>query len=335
MSLPLEPVRWSPPPAPARARHLDGPHLQPPVGRLELPGAAPEDVVADDEGRLVVGLEDGRLVRLTRDGRLLEVLATTPGRPLGLEALPDGGLLICDEGTGLLRLDAGSEAPRVLVDEVAGTPLRFCSNVVAASDGTIYFTVSSRRHRLDEYREDLLEHSGTGLLCRLGTDGSVDVLRGGLQFANGVALSDDESFLLVAETAAYSLSRYDLTGPAVGAWTVLADNLPGFPDNISRGSGGITWVAIASPRDRTLDFLLPRAPVVRKVASGLPDMLQPGPRRTAWVLGIDDTGEIVADLQAPGDNYAFVTGVVELDGVLYLGSLEERAVAVMPLKAAD
>src|ERR1700712_2304572 len=179
VSLPLDPVRWSPPAAPARARRLDGPHLQPAVGRLELPGAAPEDVVADADERLVVGLEDGRLVRLTRAARLLETLAATPGRPLGLEALPDGGLLICDESIGLLQLDAGADAPRVLVDEVAGSPLRFCSNVVAAADGTIYFTVSSRRHRLDEYRDDLLEHSGTGLLCRLGTDGAVDVLRDG------------------------------------------------------------------------------------------------------------------------------------------------------------
>src|ERR1700712_4343284 len=113
VSLPLDPVRWSPPAAPARARRLDGPHLQPAVGRLELPGAAPEDVVADAEGRLVVGLEDGRLVRLTRDGRFLEVLATTRGRPLGLEALPDGGLLICDESNGLLRLPARAGGPRV------------------------------------------------------------------------------------------------------------------------------------------------------------------------------------------------------------------------------
>lgn len=67
-------------------------------------------------------------------------------------------------------------------------------------------------------------------------------------------------------------------------------------------------MALASPRDRTLDFLLPRAPLVRKVAAGLPERLQPGPRRTAWVLGID--------------------------GVLYLGSLEERAVGVLPLGAA-
>lgn len=92
----LQPVRWPAPRAPRRARQLTGAHLLPPVDRLELPGAGPEDVVADAEGRLLVGLEDGRILRVSRDGRLLETLTSTGGRPLGLETLPDGGLLICD-----------------------------------------------------------------------------------------------------------------------------------------------------------------------------------------------------------------------------------------------
>jgi sugar lactone lactonase YvrE len=287
--------------------------------------------VVDAEGRLVVGVRDGRILRVSRDGRLVETLADTGGRPLGLESLPDGGLLICDEARGLLRLEPGALEPEVLVDAVAGSPLTFCSNVVSTSDGTLYFTVSSRRHRLDGYRLDLIEHSGTGLLARRTPDGSVDVLLDHLQFANGVALSDDESFLVFAETGAYRLSRYDLSGSSRGTRTVLADNLPGFPDNISRGTGGITWVTLASPRNPALDLLLRRPPALRQVLARIPERWQPGPKRTAWVLGIDDTGRIAVDLQAPGENYAFVTGVVEVDGVLYLGSLSERAIGVLPL----
>jgi sugar lactone lactonase YvrE len=301
------------------------------VTRLELPGAAPEDVVVDRDGRLVVGVEDGRLLRLSRDGRVIETLADTGGRPLGLEALPDGGLLICDEARGLLRLPPGAETPEVLVDHIDGQPVTFCSNAVAAADGTVYFTVSSQRHRLAEYRLDLIEHSGTGRLVRRDPDGSVDVLLEGLQFANGIALADDGSFLVFAETGAYRLTRYDLTGAQPGRCTVLADNLPGFPDNISRGSAGITWVTLANPRDRVLDFLLRRPPGLRRFLARIPEHLQPSPKRTVWVLGIEDSGRIAHDLQAPGENYSFVTGVVEVEGVLYLGSLLERAVAVLPL----
>lgn len=215
-----------------------------------------------------------------------------------------------------------------------GEPLAFCSNAVATSDGTIYFTSSSRRWRLHEYRQDLIEHTGTGRLMRRTPDGSVEVLLEHLQFANGVALADDESFLVFAETAAYRLSRYQLTGPDAGRRRVLADNLPGFPDNIGRGSGGVTWVTLASPRDPALDALLRRGPLLRRALSRLPERWQPGPRRTAWVLGVDDDGRVVADLQAPGENYSFVTGVVEYDGVLYLGSLHERAIGVLPLPEA-
>ena len=90
----------------------------------------------------------------------------------------------------------------MLADSVAGSPLRFCSNAVAAADGTIYFTVSSRRHGLDDWLSDILEHEPTGLLVRLSPGGEPQVLLDGLQFANGVALAPDESYVMVAETGA-------------------------------------------------------------------------------------------------------------------------------------
>jgi sugar lactone lactonase YvrE len=130
----LQPVRWRAPRAPRRARQLSGDHLLDPVERLELPGCGPEDVVLDAEGRLLAGLEDGRVVRVSRDGRLIETLADTGGRPLGLEALPGGGLLICDDRRGLLRLDPDGRL-ETLVDTVDGEPLTFASN---AGDDRLY-----------------------------------------------------------------------------------------------------------------------------------------------------------------------------------------------------
>jgi len=63
----------------------------------------------------------------------------------------------------------------------------------------------------------------------------------------------------------------------------------------------------------------------------LPERLQPSPVRTLWVLAVDDTGAVVHDLQGPGDRYTMVTGTREHQGRLYLGSLAERAVAVLEL----
>jgi len=119
---------------------------------VAIGGRGPEDVVADARGRVLTGVEDGRILRL--DGLLdpeavrVETLADTGGRPLGLELLPDNGLLVCDAERGLLRIDLGDGSVRVLADSVAGEPLRFYSNVAALSDGSVYFTVSSRRYPL-------------------------------------------------------------------------------------------------------------------------------------------------------------------------------------------
>ncbi len=305
-----------------------------PAPRLvEINGRGPEDVVVDPGGRLLTGVEDGRILRVTADGRRIDTVADTGGRPLGLEWDADGRLVVCDAHRGLLRVDPGGGTVETLVDEVGGERLRLCNNAAVAADGTVYFSDSSRRFGLEHWKADLLEHSGTGRLLRRDPNGAVEVVLAGLQFANGVALAADESFVAVAETGAYRVSRLWLSGPRAGQHDLLVDNLPGFPDNLSTGADGRIWIALPSPRDRTLDWAHARNPAVRKLVWALPDRLQPAPKHTVWALAVDPTGTVVADLQAPGDRYRMVTGVREHADRLYLGSLTERAVAVVVLPA--
>jgi sugar lactone lactonase YvrE len=300
---------------------------------VTVPGFGTEDVLVDDAGRVLTGTEDGRIFRISADGGVVELLAMTGGRPLGLEFAPDGALVVCDASRGLLRVDLRTETVEVLVDRVAGVPLRFCNNAAVAADGTIYFTDSTRDFGVDHWKADLLEHSRTGRLLRRSPDGRVEVLLDGLAFANGVALARDESYVAVAETGAYVVQRLWLTGPREGKQEPLAENLPGFPDNISTGSDGLIWVALASPRDPALDFLLPRHPVLRKVVWRLPERLQPRPKRTVRVQGYDDTGTLVHDLNGSHDDFHMVTGVRERDGVVWVGSLQEAKVAAIgPLR---
>jgi sugar lactone lactonase YvrE len=317
---------------PERARARSGPRPLPPLRRLEVDGAAPEDVVVDEAGRVVTGVDDGRVLRVGPDGGV-EVVADTGGRPLGIELLGDGRLLVCDARRGLLAVDPATSAVEVLVDRVAGEPMRFCNNAAVAADGTVYFSDSSRRFGIDHWRADLLEHSGTGRLLRRDPGGAVEVLLDGLQFANGVALAADGSFVTVAETGAYRLTRLWLVGERAGQTDLLADNLPGFPDNLSTGAGGLLWVALGSPRNPLLDRLHRRHPALRRAVWALPERVQPKPVRTLWVLAVDAGGAVVHDLQGPGDDYTMVTGVREHGGRLYLGSLAERAVAVLELPA--
>ncbi len=68
-------------------------------------GAAnPEDVLIEPDGSLLTGVMDGRILRVAaKDGDVTEV-TNTGGRPLGLELMPDGRLLVCDSKKGLLAV---------------------------------------------------------------------------------------------------------------------------------------------------------------------------------------------------------------------------------------
>src|SRR5690606_41980785 len=56
----------------------------------------------------------------------------------------------------------------------------------------------------------------------------------GLHSANGITLSNDEQAVIVAETDGYRLNRLWIQGRNAGKREILAANLPGFPDNVSR-----------------------------------------------------------------------------------------------------
>ncbi|MFQ6330008.1 SMP-30/gluconolactonase/LRE family protein [Nocardia sp. CWNU-33] len=323
----MQPHRWTPPQALPRARETRSATPLPPVSRLEVSSAGPEDVVLAPDGRVLAGVDDGSILSIDPSDGDVRQLANTGGRPLGLHADADGSILICDATRGLLRLDPDGSL-EILVDQVDGEPLSFASNVVRDDDGTIYFSSSSRRYRLDQWMGDILEHSGTGRLLRRDPSGAVETLLDGLQFANGVVLSPDRSCVVVAETGAYRVSRYWLTGPKAGTHDYLVENLPGFPDNMGLGSDGLVWITLPSPRNPLLDWLFPLPGVLRKIVWTLPAWLQPKPPKTVWVMAVDFDGNVVHDLQIEGTNFSMVTGVVEHEGILYLGSLTESAVGV-------
>ncbi|EST20082.1 SMP-30/gluconolactonase/LRE family protein [Streptomyces roseochromogenus] len=316
---------------------MDRPTALVPLHYVSLGARGPEDVVADAHGRVLTGVRDGRILRLhdlgdPRTARV-EVLAETGGRPLGLEPLPDGGLLVCDAERGLLRVDPGpgpgGGTVRVLADSAAGERLRFCSNVVALPDGTVYFTVSSRRYPLEHWIGDIVEHTGTGRLLRLPPGGSApEVLLDGLQFANGLAVGGDGSFLVIAETGACRLTRYHLTGPHAGHTDLFAV-LPGMPDNIWReGADGPIWVALASPRVPPLDLLHRTPPGMRGAAARAAVHAPYRPSGTIGVVALDDNGRTVGHLVRRRSGFRMVTAVCATGGHLVLGSLREPGVAV-------
>ncbi|MET0645079.1 MAG: SMP-30/gluconolactonase/LRE family protein [Pyrinomonadaceae bacterium] len=327
----VDPVAWSPQEPPPLAGAYE-PNTY--ISNVERVGAgagfALEGVAIDAEGRIYSGLEGGDILRFQADGGRPTVFARTGGRPLGMEFDRDGNLIVADANKGLLAVGRDGSVG-VLSTEAQGVPLGCANDLDVAADGTIYFTDASVKFPLSVYKHDLIEHRPHGrLLSYEPASKTTRVILDGLHFANGVAVSPDQSFVLVVETGEYRVHRVWLAGEQKGKRDVFIDNLPGFPDNITSNGRDKFWLALITPRNRLLDALMPH-PFLRKALVRLPGFLQPAPARYGFVLGLDREGRVVNNLQDPsGKSFAQISSVLERDGKLYFGSLGEDAIGRMP-----
>ncbi len=295
--------------------------------KFPLPSIGPEDVLIGEDGQVYAGSEDGWIYQLDPATGDCRTLVNTRGRPLGLAFDPLGNLVICDSDKGLLSFDLAQQTLETLTGEAEGRRLNFCNNADIAADGRIFFSESSTRYRYGESSRDVIEQIPTGsLFCRY-PDGRVVRVTDGLLFANGVCLSPDESFVLVAETGAARIQRFDLEGPDAGKLMPFAQDLPGLPDNLSLGSDGLVWVALVVPKTEKFTKIISLPPWLRKLVARLPDRLKPPPDQCLRVLAFDLHGRKVHDFEGDPVEFSEVTGVRESNGYVYLGSLTLAAVA--------
>jgi sugar lactone lactonase YvrE len=317
---PIDPLAWSPPPAPALTGVLAPNHE---LAHAELVSATPdgpEDITFDAQGRLYTGDESGLIYRLSPGGQA-ERFADTGGRPNGLRFGPDGRLIVADTRRGLLSVDP-TGAVSVLTDTAGGRRLALTNELAVAPDGTVYFSDSADTAYDDiQLTHELLEARPSGRLLRYDPhSGRTDVLLNDLSLANGVALAPDQSFVLVAESFRYRITRYWLTGPKAGTHDIFADNLPGFPDNLTAAADGTYWAALYQPRNANLDTLQ-RHPFVKAQLAKLPSSLLTGSTaRASTALQLDSAGRPVRALDDTSGHIYGLTTVVPHDGYLYLGT---------------
>lgn len=331
--VPIAPAAWTPPAAPA----LTGQYAQntrlSPVQKLPLgDGHKPEDVALDNDGKIYAGFEDGRIMVLQPDGTQPHVFADTHGRPLGLIFDREGNLIVADAIKGLLSVNKAGEI-KLLADEADGAKFGCLNDLDVGADGTIYFTEASNKFPMSQFTNDILEHQPNGRLLALDPQSRrPHTLLRGIYFANGVAVSPDQTFVLVAETGMYRIRRVWIKEPKMGQNDIFIDNLPGFPDGISSNGRDRFWLALVTPRQALFDRMLPY-PSVRKIVARLPKFLQPASQRYSFVLGLDPQGRVVENLQngAP-DCFAEISNVVEHNGSLYLGSIGQDTVGRFSLK---
>ena len=154
------------------------------------------------------------------------------------------------------------------------------------------------------------------------------VLLDKLYFANGVALSQDEDFILVNETFRTRITRYWLRGEKAGTHEVFIDRLPGFPDNITEAPDGGFWLALPGPRTELIDALIP-SPFARKIAWRIFNLGISPVEQHSWAVKLTADGEPVASLEDASGRIYMVTSVIEQDGKLYLGSLATDYIGII------
>ncbi len=291
----------------------------------------PEDISFGPDGYLYAPTSSGTIIRISPSGAVTP-FANVGGRPLGITRANDGTLLIANAYLGLQRVDSEGNLSEVLV-EIDGRPLVYANNVAAAQDGRVFFSEASSRFGAEQFGGtyaasllDIMEHGGHGRIIEFDPAGnSARVILDGLNYANGVAISADDQFLLIAETGAYRVHRHWLAGPRAGETEVILDNLPAFPDNITAGMQGRFWVGLIAPRVPALDALSGK-PWLRKVVQRLPAALRPKALPYSHVIAIDGDGEVLINLRDPEARLPSLTAVLETPDALYLGSLFGHAI---------
>ncbi|KAF6631837.1 SMP-30/gluconolactonase/LRE family protein [Paenibacillus sp. EKM208P] len=323
---PVQPAKWLAPSAPSFEQA--GPWQQNnKLSSAELVTDAPkfpEFITFDKEGNLYTGDSDGEIYKVAFDTKgnpqKAQLYADTRGTPNGLMFDASGNLIVTDVKKGLLSVDPSGNVT-VLANQVDGTPIYLANELDIAKDGTVYFSDTSNYGSV--VFKEIAENKPHGRLLKYDpATKQTTVLLEGLYFANGVALSADEDFVLVAESYHYQLTRYWLKGPKKGTSDIFVDNLAGFPDNITRDDQGHFWVGLFTTRIPFVDQMH-GSPWLAGMMAKLPQSLLSGasaPVKHGLAVELNTQGKLIGSWHDPEGSLYGVTTAVNHDGYLYIGT---------------
>ncbi|WP_405087890.1 SMP-30/gluconolactonase/LRE family protein [Microbispora sp. NBC_01389] len=176
----------------------------------------------------------GEVIALDLDGRH-EVVARVDSLPLCTDWRADGRLMIVDSARGLLlrREPDGS-----LVTEADLTGLgRGWNEIVVDGRGNIY---------VNRIGFDMLGGGAfaPGYIVHVSPDGSARQVAGDIAFPNGMAVTRDDSTLIVADSYGNSLTAFDIEADgSLAGRRVWADSGEDHPDGICVDAEGAVWYA--------------------------------------------------------------------------------------------
>lgn len=134
---------------------------------------------------MITGTEDGSVFRVQPDGAKIERLGQTGGRPLGLELLPDGRILVCDAKRGLIALDPTTGR---VEDPATQFQSARCGSAITLRWPVRGDLVLRHQHPLRDRSlgsPTWSKRTPSARLFRRDVDGQVTQVLDGLHFANG------------------------------------------------------------------------------------------------------------------------------------------------------
>ncbi|XP_020254565.1 protein STRICTOSIDINE SYNTHASE-LIKE 10-like isoform X2 [Asparagus officinalis] len=317
----------------------------------------PESLAFDPDGEgPYTGVSDGRILKWQGEELgWMEYAVVTPqhlgsqevkkehicGRPLGLQFNKmTRDLYIADAYFGLMIVSEGDKFAKQIVTQAQNTPLKFTNGLDIDQDtGIVYFTDSSARFQRRE--NILIEISGdkTGRVLSYNPQNkAVRVLLNGLSYPNGVALSKDGSFLLIAETSTCRILRYRLQ-PNKDKRAQVLTQLPGYPDNVKPSPRGGFWVAHYERKSKFMEWVMSLPTWVREYIILLPlDVITKifykfsewhGEPLAMRVSGEGEVLELLEDFG--GEIVKYISEVEEHNATLWIGSVVMPHVGIYKL----
>ncbi len=235
----------------------------------------PDDIALGQDGALYVSTGNSILRCTGADFGTRAVFVTLDGPVGGLASAPDGRLLACVSGAGLL---AFSPTGRIVakLESVGGEKISCPLSVAVAPDGAIYLTDGSRTNRPDHWLTDLMQNrapSGRLIVCDASL-GRASVRADKLAWPLGLVVSSDGNEVWVAESWAHRLTAFSRSG---GDKRVIVKNYTGYPGRLGPGAEGEIWMAFLALRTQLTEFVLRERAFCEEMMRTVPSELWIGP----------------------------------------------------------
>ncbi|XP_058202408.1 protein STRICTOSIDINE SYNTHASE-LIKE 2-like [Rhododendron vialii] len=315
----------------------------------------PESLAFDlHGGGPYTGVSDGRIIKwLENERRWIDFAVTSTqrdecegsqvdheerehicGRPLGLRFDErTGNLYIADAYMGLLVVGTEGGLATKVATQAQGIPFGFTNSLdIDQRTGVVYFSDSSSRFQRRNHISVIVSGDRTGRLMKYNPQSKeTTVLLQNLTFPNGVSLSKDGDFILVADTPNCRILKLWLEPSSKSGMVEVFNRLPGFPDNIKRNHRGEFWVGIHAKRGKFLKWVL-SFPLVGQALIKLPfDITKVFARwgGNGLAVRLSGDGDVLEALEDESRNgWKAVSEVEERDGNLWIGSIRMPFVGV-------